>query len=620
MKNSFKLIIGFVTALILSIVSLALDWVSVGGFMGASGFDQDATFLLIPFVIVTALSALLLINNKIATIIFSVVGCIGSVLVGIVLIMLVSEMGIFGKVLDIGFYLMVITTIGYLVLSIMSIIYGINLKTQASDINAGKSLNMEQIKENIDLDKIKEKTTEFKNKINKMLESNGDGTPLDKHKKKIVIAGGALILITIVGLIGFNIYDSKYVSSKVIEQNIIGQNVSVGSLNINITKEKLESVKINNKEVLTDYGIKTYEADGVIKIKADKYIAEIPFETTYLFNSNSKEWMLSSQRLDGRSDEVVLEIKEKVSEDIIRASFIDREFEGVVFTKDDIKDIVIESFEEDEYELGTLVIAKCGFTQGGKLISKNFKFEVDVRLTEEGWSIYDIDGIGKSQIVITKNTDGITPEEIKEELSILIKDSSISSVVRAADDNLSLEKVTGKITMENIIEMKDVKVVDGVDYKVLYDITSNVKGKKNKAEFEGIMKIKVYEGGSVEAVLDSNKATFTAPSEDQLKTLMDEKSIGTVKTQSNSWSNHRLTAANVSTFKLGEMIDSKKKPLTKYVYGTLSYSYDDVVKNDDPAYIELTYDMNRDSYYINSILSLSEEGFAAEYNKDVVNN
>lgn len=132
MTKSNKIPVGFVIALIVAIISFNLTWASSMGIVSATGAQMDGgkELILYPLIFVTVISMLNIIENKVAKIISSVVCFIGSILPTAFLFFMMSDINgsVFGPQLEFGFYIMLITSIAYVVLSISAIVQGCKYK------------------------------------------------------------------------------------------------------------------------------------------------------------------------------------------------------------------------------------------------------------------------------------------------------------------------------------------------------------------------------------------------------------------------------------------------------------------------------------------------------------
>lgn len=328
MKKSLILLIGFITALVISVISLGLDWVSVGP-IASNGFEQEATILLIPLVIVTALSALILINNKVVTIVFSVIGCIISTLVTAFLLYFKSEMNMTWGTVEVGFYLMLIATIVYVVLTIITFVYGIKYKAQktikqeSSQINVSEIsiVKVEEVPVNNILDTEKSKEASINADVNseKAKESfNKFMNQLKKNKIPVIIV--STILVVALGFVGFTSVNAKksdelvdvgikYLTNGKYESAIIEfeNSISINKKNEK-AKELLELIN-GYKEIENLYSSKDYElaSDLILKLEKNKYIEYLQFKINTISKDVDKniEVINEINSLDDKVEELI---------------------------------------------------------------------------------------------------------------------------------------------------------------------------------------------------------------------------------------------------------------------------------------------------------------------------
>lgn len=132
MTKSNKIPVSFVIALIVAIIAFNLTWASSMGIVSATGAQMDGAkeIILYPLIFVTVISMLNILENKVAKIISSIVCIIGSILPAAFLFFYMADINnqAFGAKLEFGFYIMLITGIAYVVLSIAALVQGCKYK------------------------------------------------------------------------------------------------------------------------------------------------------------------------------------------------------------------------------------------------------------------------------------------------------------------------------------------------------------------------------------------------------------------------------------------------------------------------------------------------------------
>lgn len=197
-----------------------------------------------------------------------------------------------------------------------------------------------------------------------------------------------LILVIILGVFGvkFSIesYYKKNVPYKIIKQDVIGTTVSVNGIKMEITKENLESVKIEEKEIEVDFGIYICTYNGIVTISDKNYDAEIPFESSYMRSRVAKDWELWNVELDNDEDNVDLSINSYITEEIIQEAFIGKTVSGLKIT-DSIAHNITLIDEDDDFE-GTVEI-EAELYDTSKNPKQRIIIEADFRFDGETWNM-----------------------------------------------------------------------------------------------------------------------------------------------------------------------------------------------------------------------------------------
>lgn len=156
-----------------------------------------------------------------------------------------------------------------------------------------------------------------------------------------------VILGLFAGIIGFNSYNSKNVSKKVVKVDIIGTGISVDNIRIDITSENLDKVEILDKKNEIDLGIRMCTYNGIVKIKDENYEANIPFESSYIYIGRNKKWELLSVDLDKNDDNFELVIKKEATDDVIKKAFVSETISVIEITESISKTITLTNKEDD---------------------------------------------------------------------------------------------------------------------------------------------------------------------------------------------------------------------------------------------------------------------------------
>ena len=429
-----------------------------------------------------------------------------------------------------------------------------------------------------------------------------------KSNSKVVVAI-ILAIVAIIGIfIGVSDYKSQNVSKKVIEKDFIGNEVSIGSMKIDINKNNLKSIKLEEKVIEREFGIRTYDNKGIIILEDKNYKMELPVRVSYIYNEINKNWELGMNLIDTYSEDVKIEIKEKISEDIVKETFIDREISGVKITEEVAKGLVIDSMEE--WEHGTVINAYSTLENRGNFVTKKMSLEASISFDGEKWSLSDGQNILSENIIsITQPLRELTTDEIKKDLLMLVENKSINGYK-------GFNTIT--VSLDDISDIKDLKV-DSITYNggVSYIITGNIEGKRNNLTFDGVIKITVSENGYVNYEANFNKVSVENPTEEQIKDSVSGKELSVWIDKNYTY--HLITDNDKETFKVNEIFDYKDDAFVKHVYANMTYTEKGRTITSDLIYMKMYYDTRENKWEVSDIMSSTDTSFNRYYGKDVIN-
>lgn len=431
----------------------------------------------------------------------------------------------------------------------------------------------------------------------------------DKKRKQIVIGTVILSAVAIFGIyIGISDYKSKNVSKKVIKKDLIGSEVRIGSMNIEINKENLKSIKLEDKVIETEVGIRTFDSKGTIVVEDKNYKMELPIRVIYMYNGRNGSWMLGTKSIDNYGENVKVEIKEKASEDIVKKAFIGGEINGVEITEKVVNGLIIDSMEEDEY--GTVIKAYSTLENKGNFVTKKMSLESRVSFDGEEWSSYNsTNGSSESTISITQPSEELGTDEIKKDLLMLVEDKEFTGYKGYK---------TIIFSVDDISNIEDLKVDSITNNKgVSYIINANVEGKSNNLTFDGNIEITVSENGYVDCGANFNNASVDNPTEEQIKELVAGQKLNVWIDKNSNY--HLITDKDKETFKLNEIFDYKDEAFNKHVYANMTYTEQGKTITSDLIYMKMTYDTSGSKWIISKMVSSTDTSFARYYGKDVIN-
>lgn len=126
-----------------------------------------------------------------------------------------------------------------------------------------------------------------------------------------VLVALLIIVITIITIIGagggylyYRDYSEKNVPKKTIVSNIIGSEICIDGEYLEITSDNLKETNIIEKDIETEFGIRTVDYTGSILLKTSTYSVEVPFEIGYIFLGSTRSWELAYQTFKTSSIEV----------------------------------------------------------------------------------------------------------------------------------------------------------------------------------------------------------------------------------------------------------------------------------------------------------------------------
>ncbi|MDU5111850.1 MAG: zinc ribbon domain-containing protein [Clostridium sp.] len=431
----------------------------------------------------------------------------------------------------------------------------------------------------------------------------------NKKKKSIIIGAIIISIVAIMAIfIGVNGYKSENVSKKVIKNDFMGRTVKVGSMNIDINKDNLKSVKLEDKVIKTEFGIRTYDNKGMITLEGEKYKVELPIEITYIYDGRDRSWMLGTNSIDTFSEDVQVEIKEEASEDIVKKAFIGGEINGVEITEEVANGLVIDSMEEDEY--GTVIKAYSTLENKGNFVTKKMSLESRVSFDGEKWVFDDNKNRSSEEMIIVTQPSGeLTIDEIKKDLLMLVEDKKFSGYKGFN---------TISVSLDDISNIKDLEV-DSITNNsgVSYIITANIAGKSNNMTFDGDIEITVSEDGYAYCDANFNKISVDNPTEEQVKAAVAGEELKVWIDKNSKY--HLITDKDKETFKLNEIIDYKDDAFTKHVYGNMTYTEQGKTITSDLIYMKMYYNTSENEWTVSKMVSSTDTSFARYYGKDVIN-
>ena len=338
-----------------------------------------------------------------------------------------------------------------------------------------------------------------------------------KNEKKKSLKTIVIILLSIVGIfalyIGISKYKSENVPKKVIEKDLIGNKVNIGSMDIEINKENLKSIKLEDKIIETEFGIRTYQNNCIIVLEDKNYKIELPVNVVYIYDGRNRSWMLGTNQIYSHSEDVKVEIKEKASEDIVKKAFIGEEINGVKITEEVANGLIIESMEEMEH--GAVINAHSTLENKENFVTKKIKLESKISFDGEKWNYNN--GLNRSSgnnIIINNPSGELTTAEIKKDLKMLIGNNKFSGYKGYRNISISLDDIS---------DIKDLKVESITNNKGLsYIVTANVAGRSNDLIFDGNIEITVSEDGYADCNINFNKDSVDNTIKEEAKEVVGE--------------------------------------------------------------------------------------------------
>ena len=444
----------------------------------------------------------------------------------------------------------------------------------------------------------------------KSIRSDDNTVYKNENKIKAKVIGTILlsIVVIIAIFIGAAQYKSQNVSKKVIKKDLIGNKINIGSMNINIDKDNLKSIKLEKKVIETEIGIRTYQNKGIITLKDKNYKIELPINVMYIYNGRNRTWMLESNRIDTYSEKVKVDIKEKASEDIVKKAFIGEEINGIEITEEIADELIIESMEEEEH--GAAINVFATLENKGNFITKNVNLQGTVSFDGAKWKLaYGFNPISDSISILTNPSAELTTDEIKKDLKMLVNNEKFTGYKGYTTINISLDDISTikDITVDSITNTKGVS----------YIITGNIDGKSNNLIFDGSIKIKVSESGSVTSDANFNKVSVDNPTEEQIKEAVAGENVDVWIDK--KYTSHLITDKDKKTLKVTEIVDYNNEPFYKHVYVNMTYTEQGKEITSDLIYIKMNYDASESKWTLSRIVSSTNPSFARSYAKNVIN-
>lgn len=338
----------------------------------------------------------------------------------------------------------------------------------------------------------------FKGYEKELIEQTLNSLQIDKkiykNKKKINFSIIVIIIITL--LIGINDYRSKNVSKKIIQNDFIGNKVNYGSMEIVISKDNLKSIELKKNIVETGVGIKAYHNTGTIVLETEKYKLQLPIEVRYMYDKKNREWESKLNSINTYSDYIKFEIKEEISEDIIKSEFIGKEVNGVEITPDVAEKLVINSMNKNKEE--TSVTAYLNLENKGKFVDKKMIIKSVIEFDGEKWSLSEYGSKDNEEsIIVGKPSADLSVNEIKKDLAMIIEDKKFNGYNGFKVIEVSLDDI------ENIKTL-DVDILNSDSYV----ITAEVSGKNAELIFNGNIKITASEKGNKSCDIKFNQISI----------------------------------------------------------------------------------------------------------------
>lgn len=316
------------------------------------------------------------------------------------------------------------------------------------------------------------------------------------HENKKKINFSIMLIVIIILFIGINDYRSKNVSKKVIQNDFIGTTVNYGSMEIVISKDNLKSIELKKNIVETGVGIRTYHNTGTIVLETEKYKLELPIEVRYMYDKKNREWESKVNSINTYSDDIKFEIKEEISEYIIKSEFVGKKVNGVEITQDVAEKLVINSMNKNKEE--TSITAYLNLESKGKFVDKKMTIKSVINFDGENWVLNEYASKAKGEtIIITKPSSDLSLYEIKKDLLMIIDDKKFNGYNGFKVIEVSLDDIESIRKLEVDIENSD-----------SYVITADVSGKNDELIFDGNIKIAASEKGNKSCDIKFNKISI----------------------------------------------------------------------------------------------------------------
>ena len=413
-------------------------------------------------------------------------------------------------------------------------------------------------------------------------------TKITMSTRNILIIVGVIVAL-VGGFLFYSNYKSNNVSKKVIKNDLIGTTINVGNISsFEVTEDMQKDISIDRKNVQADYSGKVFNAYGTIKVDNDNYELEVPFESSYLYNNLSKDWLLIDACVKNSDSSVKLNIKKQLTDEVILEKLT-----GKVTKKDTSNSKIKVNNKEKIDEIGTEYRIQGSLDYEGSLITKTEAFSTAIVFDGEDWNINGMVSTNNSEVTVSEDASSASSEEILDDIKVLFINKSISF-------GLTSSWNTCEINAAQISEISNISIEN--DYET--NIKGTVKVKTEYLEADGDIELEISSSGYVSAKIEAEDVALTAPSEETIQSLLKKQSIRAKVNGSSK--NITIKEDDSKTFKLQESFVENKSSRALYVFGTLTYGG----LTDDEVRIRLLYNPKDNKWTVSDVISNS-----IEYNK-----
>lgn len=316
-----------------------------------------------------------------------------------------------------------------------------------------------------------------------------------KLNKKIVIAIGSILAILVIGALGvfkFKEYKSENVSKKVIKQDLIGSEISIGKIDIKVTDKNLKSMEIEDKSLDTELGIRSCTYKGIIVIEEKKYTIEAPFEAYYVLDGKSLNWSLWTLDFNTSEDEIDFTFKEEPTDKDLKTAFVGQTISSVEITEDSLNNLTLNNIEENNN--------KTILTIEGVLVDKEVtpseKINLEATLNFDGtqWVVSNI--YGKREKGKESSNDTEVSESSKDEgnMTIEVIENTQKNTYLNKYNNIEKEVNSLMSNYYNLNDSEKEEVISQVYNKwdvFLNEIWSDLKANMDSSAFKSLTDVQI---------------------------------------------------------------------------------------------------------------------------------